>query len=142
MAPGTVITDTDLDLPTAVTDPVDAAPVHPTPLPVGEPIAAPAAAEAHWPSFNEAKRAVVDAFEREYLGRLLRAHRGNVSRAAQSARKERRDFGRLLRSTSSIRARSDVRASRTHPCGKHPPRIGARTPHPSRISPANRTLTS
>jgi len=46
---------------------------------------------------NEAKRAVVDSFEREYLRQLLRAHRGNVSRAAQSARKERRDFGRLLK---------------------------------------------
>jgi DNA-binding NtrC family response regulator len=47
--------------------------------------------------FNEAKRAVVDAFERTYLMQILRAHRGNVSRAAQSARKERRDFGRLLK---------------------------------------------
>jgi DNA-binding NtrC family response regulator len=47
--------------------------------------------------FNEAKRAVVEAFERNYLQEVLRAHRGNVSRAAQSARKERRDFGRLLK---------------------------------------------
>ena len=49
------------------------------------------------PPFNEAKRAVVEAFERGYLERLMRAHRGNVSRAALSARKERRDFGRLLK---------------------------------------------
>jgi DNA-binding NtrC family response regulator len=97
MAPAAVITDTDLGLPTVVTDASDAAPVQQVPHPVGEPTAVPAAAEAHWPSFNEAKRAVVDAFEREYLRRLLRAHRGNVSRAAQSARKERRDFGRLLK---------------------------------------------
>jgi DNA-binding NtrC family response regulator len=47
--------------------------------------------------FNEAKRDVIDAFERTYLTQALRAHRGNVSRAAKSARKERRDFGRLLK---------------------------------------------
>jgi two-component system response regulator AtoC len=49
------------------------------------------------PPFNEAKRAAVEAFERGYLEHLLRVHRGNVSRAAKSARKERRDFGRLLK---------------------------------------------
>jgi two-component system, NtrC family, response regulator GlrR len=53
--------------------------------------------DSQLPPFNEAKRAVVDAFERDYLRQALRAHRGNVSRAAQSARKERRDFGRLLK---------------------------------------------
>jgi DNA-binding NtrC family response regulator len=47
--------------------------------------------------FNEAKRDVIDAFERSYLTEVLRAHRGNVSRAAKSACKERRDFGRPLK---------------------------------------------
>ena len=49
------------------------------------------------PPFSEAKRAVLDAFERAYLQQVMRAHHGNVSRAARSARKERRDFGRLLK---------------------------------------------
>ena len=64
---------------------------------VREPGAAPARRRRTGLPSTKAKRAVVDAFEREILGRLLRAHRGNVSRAAQSARKERRDFGRLLK---------------------------------------------
>jgi two-component system, NtrC family, response regulator GlrR len=49
------------------------------------------------PAFQEAKRAVIDAFELEYLTRLLRAHGGNVSSAARAARKERRDLRRLLK---------------------------------------------
>ncbi len=97
MTPVAVIASTDLGLPTDAPDPPAAAPFRPALLPLGEPNAAPAAPQAQWPPFNEAKRAVVDSFEREYLGQLLRAHRGNVSRAAQSARKERRDFGRLLK---------------------------------------------
>jgi DNA-binding NtrC family response regulator len=48
-------------------------------------------------SFQQAKRAVVDAFELDYLTRLLLAHGGNVSSAARAARKERRDLRRLLR---------------------------------------------
>jgi DNA-binding NtrC family response regulator len=47
--------------------------------------------------FREAKRAAVEAFEREYVARTLRASGGNVTRAARIARKERRDFGRLVR---------------------------------------------
>ena len=47
--------------------------------------------------FREAKRAAVEAFEREYLSRVLRAAGGNVTQAARMARKERRDFGRLVR---------------------------------------------
>jgi DNA-binding NtrC family response regulator len=48
-------------------------------------------------SFSEAKRAMVAAFERNYLKNVMRAHHGNVSRAAQCAQKERRDFSRLLK---------------------------------------------
>jgi DNA-binding NtrC family response regulator len=63
----------------------------------------PAALTSSWPlvlndqPFRDAKRAVVEAFEREYVSRLLRSAGGNVTRAAQSACKERRDFGRLIR---------------------------------------------
>jgi two-component system response regulator GlrR len=47
-------------------------------------------------SFREAKARVVAQFERAYLHTLLTAHRGNVTRAAQQAGKERRAFTRLL----------------------------------------------
>jgi DNA-binding NtrC family response regulator len=97
LAPAEVITGTDLGLPIGTPAPAHAALLRPVPETPGELSSVPAASDAHWPSFNEAKRAVVDSFEREYLRRLLRAHQGNVSRAARSARKERRDFGRLLK---------------------------------------------
>ena len=97
LAPAAVVGDTDLGLPAHPPDPASGARVHPAVPSLSELNAVSVASEAQWPSFNEAKRAVVDSFEREYLRQLLRAHRGNVSRAAQSARKERRDFGRLLK---------------------------------------------
>ena len=51
----------------------------------------------HSRPFREAKQAVVEAFEREYVSCLLHACGGNVTRAARIAHKERRDFGRLVR---------------------------------------------
>jgi len=81
-APGRDITPTDLDLPGG-----EPAAVAGRLLPPGAP---------NQP-FREAKRAVVEAFEREYITSLLRASGGNVTRAARIARKERRDFGRLVR---------------------------------------------
>jgi DNA-binding NtrC family response regulator len=48
-------------------------------------------------SFQQAKRAAMDAFEREYLVSLLRAHQGCVSSAARTAGKERNDLRRLLK---------------------------------------------
>jgi len=47
--------------------------------------------------FVELKRETVTRFERAYLMHLLDACGGNVSRAARRARKDRRDFRRLLR---------------------------------------------
>lgn len=47
-------------------------------------------------SMQQAKAQVIAQFERTYLTELLRAHQGNVSRAAQAAQKERRTFRRLL----------------------------------------------
>ncbi len=45
------------------------------------------------PSFRDAKR----AFEREYVGRVLRMCGGNISRAARIAKKDRKDFYDVLR---------------------------------------------
>ncbi|MGH7712995.1 MAG: helix-turn-helix domain-containing protein, partial [Gemmatimonadaceae bacterium] len=46
--------------------------------------------------FVDAKRDTIAAFERGYLTQLMEVCGGNVSRAARHARKERRDFRRLL----------------------------------------------
>jgi DNA-binding NtrC family response regulator len=89
MTTSTLITADDLGLTTHMPD---LPALHPV-----IPIAGSDGSELPFPPFNEAKRAVVDAFERDYLQQVMRAHHGNVSRAAQSARKERRDFGRLLK---------------------------------------------
>jgi DNA-binding NtrC family response regulator len=48
-------------------------------------------------TFKAMKRLTVLAFERDYLIRLMTEHRGNVSRAARAAGKERRDLGKLLK---------------------------------------------
>lgn len=45
------------------------------------------------PSFRDAKR----AFERDYVGRVLRLCGGNISRAARIAKKDRKDFYDVLR---------------------------------------------
>jgi len=52
--------------------------------------------EASVPPFREAKR----AFEREYVTRVLRLCRGNISRAARIARKDRKDFYDVMRRNS------------------------------------------
>jgi DNA-binding NtrC family response regulator len=48
-------------------------------------------------SFRTLKQLAVDAFERSYLTRILSEHQGNVTHAARSAAKDRRDLGRLLK---------------------------------------------
>jgi transcriptional regulator with PAS, ATPase and Fis domain len=48
-------------------------------------------------SFNEAKRKVIEEFEKTYIDRLLHTHQGNISRAARAARKNRRAFWELIR---------------------------------------------
>jgi DNA-binding NtrC family response regulator len=52
--------------------------------------------EAPW-SYKTQKRRILEVFERQYLIRLMTEHRGNVSRAARAAGKERRDLGKLLK---------------------------------------------
>jgi DNA-binding protein Fis len=46
--------------------------------------------------FNEAKARWIDEFEKQYLTCLMRETRGNVTRAALRAGKERRALGKLL----------------------------------------------
>lgn len=48
-------------------------------------------------SFKDAKARAVVKFERQYLSDLLLAHQGNITRAAQAAKKNRRAFWQLLR---------------------------------------------
>jgi DNA-binding NtrC family response regulator len=47
--------------------------------------------------FKRAKQRVIDNFERNYLIELITAHDGNVTQAARTAGKERRDLGKLLK---------------------------------------------
>ena len=47
--------------------------------------------------FRDAKRAVVEASSVSTLSQVLRSSGGNITRAARTAHKERRDFGRLIR---------------------------------------------
>jgi transcriptional regulator with PAS, ATPase and Fis domain len=48
-------------------------------------------------SLRTAKKEIVEAFERDYLIRLMSEHQGHVSKAAAAAKKERRDLGKLLK---------------------------------------------
>jgi len=66
------------------------------PAPSADVCAAPIGIDVSHPYKTE-KRKVVEAFDREYLVRLLAEHQGNVSRAAEAAGKERRDLGKLLK---------------------------------------------
>ncbi len=47
--------------------------------------------------FREAKARFVEGFEKGYIEKLLLLHRGNISRAARSAQKDRRAFWELIR---------------------------------------------
>ena len=60
-------------------------------------------------SLKESKRRLVDAFEREYLSRLIAEAGGNVTRAALCAQKDRREFGKLLKK-HGLKAKDFARA--------------------------------
>jgi two-component system response regulator AtoC len=47
-------------------------------------------------SYHNLEKRILDTFEAEYISKLLKAHRGNVSSAARSARLDRRTFQRLM----------------------------------------------
>ena len=48
-------------------------------------------------TFAQRKASVIAEFEKHYLTDLLRVHQGNVTHAAQEARKDRRALGRLIK---------------------------------------------
>ena len=48
-------------------------------------------------NFRDGKRRVIESFERAYVEELLQTHRGNMTRAARQAGKDRRAFGRLAK---------------------------------------------
>ena len=48
-------------------------------------------------SFKVMKQETIEAFEQDYLNRIMREYQGNVSQAAQAAGKERRDLGKMLK---------------------------------------------
>ncbi len=50
----------------------------------------------HQDSFRDAKAKVIARFERTYIADLLLAHQGNITKAAQAARKNRRAFWQLM----------------------------------------------
>lgn len=47
--------------------------------------------------FKVARRSLIDTFEREYLRRLLAAHRGSLSATARHAELDRKHLRRLVR---------------------------------------------
>lgn len=54
-----------------------------------------ASAEPAGGNFRKARTRIIEAFEKEYVERLLQEHNGSVTRAAIAAGKDRRAFGRL-----------------------------------------------
>jgi DNA-binding NtrC family response regulator len=47
--------------------------------------------------FTVLKRRTIEAFERQYLTRLMEQCRGNVTHVARKAQRERRDVGKMLK---------------------------------------------
>jgi DNA-binding NtrC family response regulator len=48
-------------------------------------------------TFRQARLRAIESFERNYIADLLRESGGNITRAARIAKKDRRDFGRLVK---------------------------------------------
>jgi two-component system response regulator GlrR len=67
--------------------------------------------------FREARARTIEAFERRYVEEMIRKHKGNVTRAAREAGKERRSFGRMIKKYGLNWANSDPvgGSSSSHP---------------------------
>jgi DNA-binding NtrC family response regulator len=93
LSPDGVIEDADLGIPVRAPRIGDAPPpAIPTPDQIPE--------DGPLPNMRDAKRKVIEDFERRYLLRLMVEHAWNVSRAALTAGKERRELGKLLKKYS------------------------------------------
>jgi len=87
---------------------------------------------AHGPlSFNEARAAAIERFERQYLENLMREAGGNVSLAARIAGKERRCLGKMLKKYGLDRGAATPVAA-----------TGSIQTHPGEIAPAPRERRS
>ncbi len=49
-----------------------------------------------FPTFQEAKKVMINEFEKDYLSTMLKLNNGNITHAAKAAGKDRRSFGRLV----------------------------------------------
>jgi len=58
--------------------------------------------------FKEAKQAVVESFEKEYLEELLERNKGNVSKAAREAKIDRKHLRNLLIKYQIIKSDQDI----------------------------------
>jgi DNA-binding NtrC family response regulator len=59
--------------------------------------ARPAVTSAATETFRQARLRAIESFERNYIAELMRECDGNITRAARIAKKDRRDFGRLVK---------------------------------------------
>lgn len=68
--------------------------IEPEDLPISRPVSLSTPQDL---SFHQARAEIIAQFEKSYLTEALRATRGNVTRAAKTAKTDRRNFGRLMK---------------------------------------------
>jgi two-component system response regulator GlrR len=56
-----------------------------------------AAGQTETGGFRAARAHAIEVFERQFISEALRAHQGNITRAARAAQQDRRAFGRLVK---------------------------------------------
>jgi len=72
--------------------------------------------------FRVMKRAAIECFEKSYLTQLMAQHHGNISTAALSSGKERRDLGRLLKKYN-LNAKEFYATPARLPSGQRPKQV-------------------
>jgi DNA-binding NtrC family response regulator len=70
------------------------------------------------------KQIAIEAFERDYLATLMREVRGNITRAARVAGKERRELARLLKKHGLRVGAPGASTPREITTGENPPTPG------------------
>jgi Bacterial regulatory protein, Fis family len=77
-------------------------------------------------NFRAVRARAIEAFEREYVIDLLRAHQGNITQAARTAGQDRRAFGRLVKRHNIRREALSLKRKASGVAGREvvvPPRI-------------------